>query len=120
MRRLHRVFGGGLIILLASAAPMSTGAQFPSTPEHPLLIIDASITYKNAAGAPNATAPVDSLVSQLRKEWSLPFGAATPKGHVVIAAPFDALGTLGEPSIIQASPVSAINDAALNAVRRIR
>jgi TonB family protein len=118
MRSLFRV------VVLAAPAWLSAGlvwGQIGTVPREPaILVVDPMIEYFGPPGTATFEAPAISLVRRIKDFWSVPFEIVSGKSHVVAAANIDTLGAISEVSIVQPSPITAFNTAALNALARLK
>jgi TonB family protein len=57
------------------------------------------------------------FVSQVRRNWFIPYAAMTMRGHVVLTFFVHRNGALTDVTVIQPSPIESFNTAAVNALR---
>jgi TonB family protein len=57
------------------------------------------------------------FVSQVRRNWFVPYAAMTMRGHVVLTFFVHRSGALTDITVIQPSPIESFNTAAMNALR---
>src|SRR6266850_1683418 len=118
MRNLSRVMG------LAAPAWFSATLLWPqigAAPREPAtLVIDAVMEYAGPPGMPTFEAPAAKLVRRIKEFWSIPVELTSRKAHVIAAANIDTFGAMSDLSIVQSSPISEFNVAALGALAGLK
>jgi TonB family protein len=92
-----------------------------AAPSPPSLIVDVGVDYFGPIPDPPelwTNTPGKRLANRLKELWSVPPEVSSQRGRVVVGVTLEADGRLSEATIIQPSPTSALNTAAMGAVFR--
>jgi TonB family protein len=107
-------------VLNASNTPQ--GAIAPVIPSPSTLIVDVGVDYFGATPNPPepwTNTPGKRLANRLKELWSVPPELASQRGRVLVGVTLEADGRLSEATIIEPSPTTALNTAAMSAVFRV-